>query len=81
MGLLDIGADDGRMIVINDNHIDNRWVFPYNCDLCMKHDAHINVEHCAQKKVIKYLHKRLYKGPDWATLVLEEKDQPNGEGG
>ena len=49
--------DDGRMIVINGYQIDNWWVVPYDRDLCVKYDAHINVEHCAQKKVIKYLHK------------------------
>jgi len=48
--------DDGKMITINGNHIDNRWVVSYNRDLCMKYDALINVECCAQKKVIKYLH-------------------------
>jgi len=56
--------DDGRMITINGNQIDNRWVVPYNHDLCVKYDTHINVERCAQKKVIKYLHKYMHKGPD-----------------
>ena len=36
--------DDGRMVVINGKHVDNRWVVPYNRDLCVKYDAHINVE-------------------------------------
>jgi len=73
--------DDGRIITINGNQIDNRWVVLYNRDLCVKYDAHINVERCAQKKVIKYLHKYMHKGPDRATFVLEESSQPNGEGG
>ena len=47
----------------------------------MKYDAHINVERCAQKKVIKYLHKYMHKGPDRATFILEENGQPNGEEG
>jgi len=61
--------DDGRMITINGNQIDNRWVVPYNRDLCVKYDAHINV-----KKVIKYLHKYMRKGPERGTFSLEEND-------
>jgi len=45
------------MITINGNQINNQRVVPHNHDLCVKYDAHINVECCAQKKVIKYLHK------------------------
>ena len=73
--------DDGRMITVNGNQIDKRWVVPYNNDLCVKYDAHINVEHCAQKKVIKYLYKYMHKGPDRTIFVLGENGQPNGEGG
>jgi len=69
------------MIAINGNQIDNQLVVPYNRDLCVKYDAHINVERCAQNKVIKYLHKYMHNGPDRATFVLEENGQPNGEGG
>ena len=64
--------DDGRMITINGNQIDNRWVVPYNHDLRMKYDAHINDEDCAQKKVIKCLYKYMCNGPDRTTFVLEE---------
>ena len=41
--------DNGRRIIINGKELNNRWVVPYNCDLCVKYDAHINVEICAQK--------------------------------
>ena len=64
--------DDGGKIIINGKESDNHWVIPYNQDLCAKYDAHINFEHCAQKKVIKYLHKYMHKGPDRATFVMEE---------
>jgi len=56
--------DYGRKIIINGKELDNRWVDSYNRDLYVKYDAHINVERCAQKKVIKYLHKYMHKGPD-----------------
>jgi len=69
------------MITINGNQIDNRWVVPYNRELCVKYDAHINVERCAQKKVINYLHKYMHKGLDRAAFVLKENGQPNGQGG
>ena len=48
------------MITINGNQIDNRWVVQYNGDLYLKYDAHINVERCVQKKVIKYLHEYMH---------------------
>ena len=47
----------------------------------MKYDAHINVERCAQKKVIKYLHKYMHKGPDRATFVIEDNVDPTDTGG
>jgi len=53
--------DDGKRI-INGKELDNHWIVPYNHDLCVKHDAHINVERCAQKKVMKYLHKYMHRG-------------------
>ena len=56
--------DDGRMITINGNQINNRWVVLYNHDLCVKYDAYINVKCCAQKKIIKFLHKYMHKGPN-----------------
>ena len=34
----------GRKITINGKGLDNRWVVPYNRDLCVKYDAHINIE-------------------------------------
>ena len=38
---------DDRRITVNGKELDNRWVIPYNRDLCVKYDAHINVERCA----------------------------------
>jgi len=73
--------DDGRRITINGKKLDNRWVVSYNHDLCVKYDAHINVERCAQKNVIKYLHKYMHKGPDRATFVIEDNVDSTDAGG
>jgi len=64
--------NDDRSVTIHGMNIDNRRVVSCNRDLCVKYDAHINVERFAQKKVIKYLHKYMHKGPDRATFVIKD---------
>jgi len=46
-------------------------VVPYNKDLCVKYDAHINVECVAERSVVKYLYNYVHKGHDRATIILE----------
>ena len=66
---------------INDFDVDNRWVVPYNCDIIVRYDSHINIERCAHSKVIKYLYKYIHKGPDCATIVIKDNSvQPNNNG-
>jgi len=64
--------DDGQSVTIRGKRIYSRWIITYNRDLCVKYDAHINIEQCAQKKVIKYLHKYMHKGAGRAIIVIED---------
>ncbi|CAN1317210.1 ATP-dependent DNA helicase PIF1 [Linum perenne] len=49
--------------------MDNRYVVPYNRDLLVKYQAHMNVEMCHQGRLIKYLFKYVTKGPDRSSVV------------
>ncbi|KAL4626735.1 hypothetical protein ACB092_05G119100 [Castanea dentata] len=64
--------NNGRFVERNEVKLDNRFIVPYNIDLLVKFQAHINVEWCNRSRSIKYLFKYITKGPDRATLILEE---------
>lgn len=72
--------DNGRTIEKNVKNLgktifDNRDVVPYNPFLTFKYNCHINVEHCASVKSVKYLYLYITKGPDRATIDIK-----SGEG-
>ena len=60
-----------QQVVVNGREIDNQWVVPYNRDLYVKYDAHINIERVAIRRVIKYLYKYLHKRHDHAAIIIE----------
>ena len=47
--------DNGRHFLKQGVRLDNRDTVPYNPWLCAKYDCHINVEHCASIRSVKYL--------------------------
>ncbi|XP_074346593.1 uncharacterized protein LOC141685389 [Apium graveolens] len=54
----------------NDVELDNRWVVPYNRDLLVMFQCHINIEICNHARSLKYLFKYCMKGHDRATMLL-----------
>lgn len=48
--------------------LDNQWVVPYNRDLLVKYQCHMNIEICCHARSIKYLFKYCLKGHDTATV-------------
>ena len=67
--------NDGKTIEKNGILLDNRYVVPYNVDLLVKYQSHLNVEWCNRSRSIKYLFKYINKGSDRATVVVEEDCQ------
>ncbi|XP_017255741.1 uncharacterized protein LOC108225401 [Daucus carota subsp. sativus] len=73
---------------VHKSDLDNRWVVPYNRDLLVKYQCHMNIEICAHARSIKYLFKYCLKGHDTATVEItgrrkrkqnESTDQPVDE--
>ncbi|XP_074374412.1 uncharacterized protein LOC141714815 [Apium graveolens] len=72
-------------VEIRKTELDNQWVVPYNRDLLVKYQCHMNVEICCHAHSLKYLFKYYLKGHDRATVQVQRKRkrQPNDsdEGG
>ncbi|XP_074361199.1 uncharacterized protein LOC141701448 [Apium graveolens] len=54
----------------NDVELDNRWVVPYNRDLLVMFQCHINIKICNHARSLKYFCKYCMKGHDRATMLL-----------
>ncbi len=56
--------NDGRYILKIDLQLDNHYVVPYNMNLLVKFDTHLNVELCNRSRSMKYVFKYVNKGLD-----------------
>ena len=61
----------------NDPCLDNRYVVPYNRNLLVQFDAHLNVETCNYSKSVKYLFKYVHKGCARETSIIESTNSTN----
>ena len=53
--------------------LDNQYVVPYNRDLLVKYQCHMNVEICCHARSLKYLFKYCLKGHDRATVEVSSR--------
>ncbi|WOH11486.1 hypothetical protein DCAR_0830973 [Daucus carota subsp. sativus] len=51
--------------------LDNKFVVPYNRELLLRFQCHINLEICNNSRSLKYLFKYCLKGHDTATMLLK----------
>ena len=61
----------GIGVTKNGAKLDNKYVVPYNTNLLVQFDAHINVETCNYSKLVKYLFKYVHKGSNRVITIIE----------
>lgn len=66
-----------RTIEKNGHALDNQFVVPYNRDLLIRFQCHINLEVCNNSRSLKYLFKYCLKGHDNATMLIRRKKGSN----
>lgn len=67
--------DNGVFVEKKGIRMDNSYVVPYNPQLLMLYNGHINVEYCNKSNAIKYLFKYVNKGPDRVNVEISNKKQ------
>ncbi|XP_020254208.1 uncharacterized protein LOC109831286 [Asparagus officinalis] len=64
--------DNSKWIEKNGTRLDNGYVVPYNRNLIVKYQSHINVGWCNRGRSIKYLFKYVTKGPDHVSISIHK---------
>lgn len=67
----------GITVDVRKAKLDNQLVVPYNRDLLVKYQCHINIEICSHAWSVKYLFKYCLKGPDHATVEVRGRRKSN----
>ncbi|XP_074371063.1 uncharacterized protein LOC141712141 [Apium graveolens] len=62
-----------RTVEKNKQQLDNQFVVPYNRDLLLRFQCHMNLEICNNSCSLKYLFKYCLKGHDIATMMIQRK--------
>lgn len=57
-----------------------RYVVPYNRNMLVKYNAHLNLEWCNRGLAIKYLFKYINKGVDMTTIVINKTIRDSNDG-
>lgn len=68
-------------VTVRNAVLDNQWVVPYNRDLLVRYQCHINVEICNHGRCMKYLFKYCLKGHDRATVMVQSEKKDDQEYG
>lgn len=68
----------GVTVKIRNCELDNQYVVPYNRNLLVKYQCHMNVEVCCHSRSLKYLFKYCLKGHDRATVEVRSAKKNNG---
>ncbi|KAF5818603.1 putative helitron helicase-like domain-containing protein [Helianthus annuus] len=71
-------SSDSHTFLKNGVPLDNGYIVPYNSNLLMHFDAHINVEYCGWSMLIKYLFKYISKGADRIRFAITKEKEVSG---
>lgn len=71
--------NSGVTVNVRKQDLDNQWVVPYNRDLLVKYQCHMNIEICCHARSLKYLFKYCLKRHDRATVEIRGRRPKNSD--